>query len=242
MNKTGDQTGFKDDEELQRAEAAEHRRWLRYFAAMALFALGMLLAGVGFALGDGDAGRPYREILAWMTGAAVICVAIGMAAMLLFQPNANTRRLRALTSRRDRAQKKQAEAILVMPAMSLYLTFKGAQGAWAVMAGTADFHDWLFALTWPVLSLAVLAAVAGLSRASDRRAQRLLDDELIRSFRHRSLMLGFAVLLAGFIAVFAVALWNASLAISSMPLVLTIAAAAAAIRFALLDHEAAPYG
>ena len=237
-----DSSAFKNEQELGLAQAAERRRWLRYFVALSVFALGMLLAGVGFALGDGEAGKPYREILSWLIGAGFVCLAIGLSAMMLFQPNANTRRLRGLTSRRDQAQTKQAETIMIMPAVSLYLTFKGAQGAWAIMAGRADLHDWLFAIAGPFISLSVLAMVAGLSRSGDRRMHRLLDDDLVRSFGQRSLMLAFGVLLVGFISVFAAALWNPAAAISAMPLVLAIAAAAAAIRYALLDHAADPNG
>ena len=231
-----------DDSELERLQGVEQRRWRRHFIAVSAFALGMVLAGIGFSLGDADGGEPYRPFQSFLIGLGVFVVLGGLVAMMLFRPNDETKRLRAAGSPRDRLQSQRAEQILILPATSLYLTFKGTQGAWSILEGRGDGYDWAFALLGSLMSVTVLVMVAGLDNPGDRRMKRLLDDELVRSFRHRSLTLGFMVLVVGFLGAFAAALWRPAAGITAMPLVLAVAAGAAAIRFAWLNHEADPHG
>ena len=71
-----------------------------------------------------------------------------------------------------------------------------------------------------------------------RKARRFLDDELTRSFRARAIILGFWVLLPGVAAVYVLGLGRPDWAVAALPLVMTVAGAAACLRFALL-HRAA---
>lgn len=231
-------SAFASERDEALARAAEHRRWLAYFAAMIVCSLGFLLAGLGSSLGRGQLSEPYRAALGWMIGGGLGAIVIGGLAMFLSRPNANSRLLLGMAGARDRAQTKRAEQIVLPPAANLYMTSMGAKGVWAIFGGTAEREDWILVACSVLLSVFFLAMLAGLDNLGDRRMKRLLDDELVRSIRSRSLMLAFPVLLAGFIGVFVLALWQPQAAIALMPLVLGLSAVAGSIRYALLDHAA----
>lgn len=187
----------------------------------------------------GSLGRDAERALA---GSGALAVVLGLLMMLRNRANADTERARKIRGVRDVLQQQRAQSILLLPITSLFLTFKSVEGTWEFLNNRAGDADWLLIPLGPMISILILLMVAGLDNPGDKRMKRLLEDELTRSFRHRTLALALAVLVAGLIAAFGVALWRPAVGIAAIPLVLAIASATAAVRFFLLNRDADPNG
>ena len=139
--------------------------------------------------------------------------------------------------RRDREQHKRTLNLIVVSVLGLVLGTVGAMQSADFLAGDR---------TMPVSFVVVGAGIWGILLpmmvmgwdGQGRKARRFLDDELTRSFRARAITLGFWVLLPGVAAVYVLGLGRPDRAVAALPLVMTVAGAAACLRFALL-HRAA---
>ncbi|MDQ8029886.1 MAG: hypothetical protein REJ23_14260 [Brevundimonas sp.] len=139
---------------------------------------------------------------------------------------------------RDRAQRKWVSQITILPAATLGIT---------VIAMTrAD--EWLSGED-PSVSGVLLAAAAAINLllipvmlmgwdGGSRKQKRLLEDELTRAYRASAITCAFWMLLVGAMSVYLVGLWKPHLAVVALPMVLWVAAATAALRFAQLHRRA----
>jgi len=145
---------------------------------------------------------------------------------------------REAESYRDRLQRDWVRRITVLPAATLGIT---------VIAMTrAD--EWLSGED-KGLSGVVLAAAAAINLlliplmlmgwdGGSRKMKRLLEDELTRAYRASAITCAFWILLVGAMGAYLVGLWKPPVAVVALPMILWVAAATAALRFAQLHRRA----
>ena len=149
----------------------------------------------------------------------------------------NTRQ-RAGESYRDRVQRKWVSQITILPAATLGIT----------LIAMARADEWLSGED-PGLSGVLLAAAAAINLllipvmimgwdGGSRKQKRLLEDELTRAYRASAITCAFWMLLVGAMGVYLVGLWKPHVAVVALPMVLWVAAATAALRFAQLHRRA----
>lgn len=223
----------EEDRQVTVREAARQGRvrlWLVVFGAGTAL---MVVAVVG----------SFEQGLAQgLIGSGALVMVLGLLMMLRNRANADTERARKIRGVRDVLQQQRAQSILLLPITSLFLNFKSVESTWEFLNNTAGDADWALIPLGPMISVLILLMVAGLDNPGDKRMKRLLEDELTRSFRHRTLALALAVLVAGLIGAFGVALWRPAVGIAAIPVVLAVASAVAAVRFFLLNRDADPHG
>ena len=103
----------------------------------------------------------------------------------------------------------------------------------------APFH--LQLLAWAAAAWAVMMVTfgRGLWRAKGREAQSIVNDELAASYRSAGMQWGFAVLLAGTLAMLIVTLASGMTPLWMLVMVPSLGIATAALRFAWSDHRSA---
>lgn len=230
-----------DDEAMKEAIRLEARRQGRQRAGLMVFTAGLVILVAPLVLLETATGVSRPALYVAMVVGLLVAL-FGFAVAVRFMKDANTERVALRGGFRDRVQREHARYIGFLPVGSLLMTWLSLKSTWTVLAGRGDFHDWAFAVTGPLISLAILQLVAGLGRGQDARTKRALDDELLASFRQRSLNTGFAVAVLGLVVGFAAGLYDPAWGVMALPIVLASAAAAAAFRYAQLDRLADPNG
>ncbi len=210
----------------------ERRRVRRHKVALAVIALGAVLAGLGFAVWRDR--EPLGTIAA--VGGVVVLLA-GLAMTWVFRPGEAAKRIQAEGGYRDRVQREQVSRIMIMPAATLGLTVIGMSKAHDWLNGERDFGSGLLAAVIALNLLTLPVMVMGWDGGS-RKLKRLLDDELTRAYRADAMTAAFWVLMLGVAAIYLVGLWRPEWTIVALPGLLWLAAATASLRFALL-HRAA---
>lgn len=222
-----------DGRELERAERARTTRMKAGF-----FWLGMGLMALATAVLNGADGWLARQGAdGWFMGAGGAAVVIGAVMAWVNRPGSAARRLERAPGARDRAQRERSHMLNVIPASMLIFGGLSVKAMGEVQAGPGEFGD------WAMIAVAMLYAwmgplfVMGWDGAALRN-RRLLEDELTRHHRARSVTPAFILLLVLMTGLCGLGLWRADLAIRFMPLALCVAGAAAALRFARLERQA----
>lgn len=230
-----------DDDAIKAAIRQEARRRLWQNGGLIVVTAGLALLCLPLVILDETKGAARIGLYGLMAAGLTVAL-VGFAVSVRFMKDANTERVAQRGGYRDRVQREHARYIGFLPVGSLLMTWLSLKSTWTVLAGRGDFHDWAFAVTGPLISLAILQLVAGLGRGQDARTKRALDDELLTSFHQRSLNTGFAVAVMGLVVGFAAGLYDPAWGVMALPIVLASAAAAAAFRYAQLDRQADPNG
>lgn len=230
-----------EDEAMRDAIRREAERHRRQVTGLVGFTLGLALLTLPLVILDTVEGHARLGLFAVM-GVGLMVALAGFALAVRYMKNANSERVMTRGNSRDRVQREYAQYVGFMPIAMGLMTFISLRSTWAILSGQADLHDWGFAAAGPLCSLAILQVVAGLAKGQDRRTKRLLDDELVVSFRQRALNAGFGVAVAGLLIGFGAGLYEASWGVMAMPVTLAVAAAASAFRYAMLDRQADPNG
>lgn len=227
----------------RRREAGFKASWFVVGAGAALVVLGLAVRESGPGAGAGEwaarlAGGP-EPLAAGALIVGAMVVALGLFIALLRRPGEAARRLAETTpGRSEKAQAERAWLLTLIPLTMVFFASRAVGWVGRVLDGSAGLSDVLF------LGAAILYAwlgpivVMGWDGGS-RRNRRYLEDELSQHIRARSIMLGFFVLLAGVTAALALALWNPVWTAQALPLAMSAAGAAAALRFVWLDRQAA---
>jgi hypothetical protein len=216
---------------------AEKRREGREKIATAVFCVGVAVTVFGAIVWPEDGLRGAEQVLV-ATAAGFIVAVAGLCGMIVFRPGEARRKLAEAGGYRDRVQKEWVGRIAILPAASFGLT--------VIAMSRAD--EWLSGED-PGLSGALLAAAAVLNSllipvmvmgwdGGSRKQKRLLDDELTRAYRSSAITCAFWALLVGTMGVYLVGLWKPHYAVVALPMVLWVAAATAALRFAQLHRRA----
>ena len=226
-----------DDDAIKEAMRLEARRRRWQSGGLIGFTAGLSLLTFPLVVWDGATGAARTGLIGLMITGLIVALG-GFAVSVRFMRDSNTERVAQLGSYRDRVQRDYARNIGFLPVGSLLMTYLSLRSTWKVVSGAGDLADWAFAAVSPMISLVILQLVAGLGRGQDARMKRALNDELLASFRQRALNTGFAVAVAGLVLGFGAALFQPTLGVMSLPIVLAAAATAAAFRYAQLDHAA----
>lgn len=229
-------------DELEKARANEERRSRRLTMVGLLGGAGVTAGVCGLLLST--QGKGMAAVAGAVMGLLGVAVVVGSFALAgRYLPNGDTIKVEnAKGGYRDRVQREHAHQLGFMPIATLLMNFIALRSTWAVLTGEADFHDLVFAATGPLASIMILQLVAGRWRGQDARTKRMLDEELLVSFRRRALNLGFGVAVAGVVLGFAAGLYNPSWGVMSLPIILAVAAAVSAFRYAQLDRQADLHG
>lgn len=217
--------------------AADHRRHTHYRMALGALCIGLCLGGAGAVVwGASDMG--HSQIAAATALVGVIIGVMGLAGVIRFRPDKAQKKRADSGSYRDRIQRDWVRRITVLPGATLSIT---------VIAMTrAD--EWLSGED-PGLSGVILAGAAALNLlliplmlmgwdGGSRKQKRFLEDELTRAYRASAITCAFWMLLVGTMGIYLVGLWKPHFAIVALPMVMWVAAATAALRFAQLHRRA----
>lgn len=229
------------DVSMKEAILREAQRRRRQAAGLIVLSAGLALLLGPLAVLETVEGMARVAVFALMAAGLAVFLG-GFTFAFRHKKNANSERVAMQGNSRDRVQREYAAYVGFLPVGTLLMNFIALRSTWDLLSGRGDLHDWGFAAVGPMGSLVILQVVAGLGRGQDRRTKRLLDDELVASFRQRGLNAGFAVAVAGLVIGFGAGLYEPAWGVMAMPITLAVAAAVAAFRYAMLDRQADPNG
>lgn len=215
----------------------EGRRARRYRIAVAVFCLGLFTCTFATFRWYEDKLDGGGLAMAVIVPGIALAMA-GICGMFAFRRDDAERTAGETGSYRDRIQRNWVGNLTILPATTLGLT---------VIAMTRA-QEWLSGedTSWSGLILAGVAAMNILLiplmlmgwDGGSRKIKRLLDDELTRAYRASAITCAFWVLLVGVAGAYLLGLWNADAAVIALPMILWVAAATAALRFAQLHRRA----
>jgi hypothetical protein len=195
-------------------------------AEMLSASLAILVLGAAAALGG------------WIGFLAVFGVLVVAGVVLLTTGRARRPRTAEAETGRDKAQRRRAELLVLLPLCAVIFAGLAATGADGLLAGEGSLRRALWPAVLVVLYAWVVVATLMGWDAGSRRSRRLLEDELSQAWRASALTLAFLVLLAGATGAFFVGLWRPEWTVIALPAVLAASTAAAAVRFVWLDRQA----
>lgn len=216
-------------------EHGERRRQGRMKGGVALVALG----AVGMVMGATTAARGVVEDTSAgvITGLGFGLAVLGLVLAWTYRPGAQARSLAEAGGARDRAQRERARMLSVIPFSMIIFGGLSVRAVGEVMAGTAGFADGMMVFCGLLYGWLGPLVVMGWDGRSLKN-RRLLEDELTRHHRARAVIPAFILLLTLMTALVAVGLWRSDLAVQLSPLAISVAGAAAALRFAWLERQA----
>lgn len=141
------------------------------------------------------------------------------------------------TSARDRAIRDRAWMASFIPFSMIVFGGLSVMAIGDLQAGTGDIGDGLMVgvgLLYGWLGPLIIMGWDGKSLKN----RRLLEDELTRHHRARAVIPGFIALLSLMTGLVVIGLWRADLAVRLGPLAISVAGAAATLRFAHLERQA----
>lgn len=221
-----------DRSDLERRERSRRGR-LKFGVLMtALGATGMALGAVTAARGavdDTSAGV--------LTGLGLGLAVVGLLAAWAHRPGEQARRLAEAGGARDRAQRERAQMLSVIPFSMIIFGGLSVRAVGEVLAGTASFADGMMVFCGLLYGWLGPLIVMGWDGRSLKN-RRLLEDELTQHHRARAVIPAFILLLTLVTGLVVLGLWRSDLAVQLSPLAISVAGAAAALRFAWLDRRA----
>lgn len=221
-----------DSSDPRRAEA---RRLWRMKGGVMLTAMGAAGMGLGVVtakrgvLGDSDAGV--------ITGLAFGLALVGLIAIWANRPGEMGRRLAEAGGARDLAHRDRMRLLTVVPFSMIIFGGLSVRAVGEVLQGTADFADGMMVFCGLLYGWLGPLIVMGWDGRSLKN-RRLLEDELTQHHRARAVIPAFILLLTLVTGLVVLGLWRSDLAIQLSPLAISVAGAAAALRFAWLDRRA----
>lgn len=221
-------------ENLQRAA---RRRETKFKAGLMAVALGLAAAcgGAVFAI---RSATPFEGPAAFVGGFGLGLALVGTIASWVFRPTEASRRAMSAGAYRDRVQSERISLIMVLPASTLGLTLIAMTRADEFLSG--EDRSWSGMLLAAVAALNILLLplmVMGWDRQA-QKMKRFLNDELTRTYRASAMTCAFWMLLVGVTGAYLAGLWYPHAAIVALPMILWVAAATAALRFAQLHRRA----
>lgn len=218
-------------------DIVEHRRAMKFKLALVGLLLGVAAGLVGVVLAPSDASLtegPMAFLIGLGFGVAVAC---GIAAVL-FRPTEATRRAASSGGYRDRVQRERTSMIMVLPASTLGLTVIAMARAQEWLSGEDRSWGGVALACVAVLNIVLLPVMVMGWDGGARKMKRFLDDELSRAYRASAMTCAFWMLLVGVTGAYLVGLWNPREAVIALPMILWVASATAALRFAQLHRRA----
>lgn len=141
-------------------------------------------------------------------------------------------------SYRDRVQRDWVRQITILPAATLGITLIAMTRADEWLSGEdVTVSGVLLAAAAAINLLLIPMMIMGWDGGS-RKRKRLLEDELTRAYRASAITCAFWVLMVGGMGLYLIGLWKPHVTVIALPMVLWIAAATAALRFAQLHRRA----
>lgn len=218
-------------------KAQERRRELRSRIAVAIFCLGMFSAVLAGLFWHEDGLDPARLLAVATVVGAVVAVA-GLGGLIAFRPGEAQKRLAQSGGYRDRLQRDWVARINFLPVAMLGLTVIAMARADEWLSGEDPSLSGVFLAAAAVLNVLLIPVMIMGWDGGSRKQKRLLEDELTRTYRADAMIRAFWVLLVGVMGLYLVGLWNPRVTVVALPMVLWIAAATAAMRFAALHRRA----
>lgn len=222
--------------EQARLERAERARKGRMSAGFFWLGAGLMTLAIGLVSGpDSWIGQLGAD--GWMIGVGAAATVIGIVMAWANRPTEAARKLETTAGARDRAQRDRAQMLAVIPPSMLIFGGLSVKGMSAAQAGTAEFSDWgmigiglmyawmgpLFVMGWDGKSL---------------RNRALLEDELTRHHRAKSVIPAFIFLMVLMTGLCLLGIWRPDLAVRLTPLAMCVAGAGAVLRFSHLEKQA----
>ncbi|MBU2418690.1 MAG: hypothetical protein KKG14_08300 [Alphaproteobacteria bacterium] len=215
-------------------------RLRKFWSALALTGLGLLAAGVGFAIGQarsGDAATGWGAL----AGVGASFVVVGIAVAWLNRPGDRRWMTEASQGRRERLQAGRSRQLFLYPVVALVFLLIAIDPVRQVVAGDGRLRD-LLSILLPVVYAWLTAAVAMGWDAYSWQNRRFLEDELTVVIRARAMVAAFFVLMTGSTLSLALLLVRPELGVIALLVSLAAAGCTAGARFAWLDHEAGQDG
>lgn len=217
--------------------STEGRRAMRYRIAVGVLCLGVFT--VAFAAFRWNEDRLDSSGL--VTIAIVVGIALAMAGvcgMFAYRSDDAERTAEQPGSYRDRIQRSWVSNLAILPAATFGITVMAMTRAQEWLSGEdASWNGLILAGVAAMNILLIPVMLMGWDGGS-RKIKRLLDDELTRAYRASAITCAFWVLLVGVTGAYLLGLWNADAAVVALPMILWVAAATAALRFAQLHRRA----
>lgn len=217
--------------------STERRRATRYKISVAVFCLGVFTATFAAIRWHEDKLDPYGLV----TVAIVVGIALAMAGvcgMFAYRSDDAERTAEQPGSYRDRIQRSWVSNLTILPAATLGLTVVAMTRAQEWLSGEDTSWSGLILAGVAVTNILLIPLMLMGWDGGSRKMKRLLDDELTRAYRASAVTCAFWVLLVGATGAYLLGLWNADAAVIALPMILWIAAATAALRFAQLHRRA----
>ncbi|MFC5344156.1 hypothetical protein ACETK8_18555 [Brevundimonas staleyi] len=221
-----------DDRELRKEVRARRRK---LHGAQLAIVLGVLMAGIGFAIGmqrTGDAATGWGVL----AGVGVGLIVGGAIMCWVLRPGETGWSAETQPTRRDRLQAQRARQLWIFPFVTIAFLAQSTMATQHILAGEGNLGHYVSAALPVIYAWLVASITLGWDHQS-RSNRRFMEDELTVVLRARAIGAAFVVLMAGATAVFGLGLWRPEIGIAAVPFVLAGAGATAGIRFAWLDRE-----
>jgi len=218
-------------------DIVERRRAMKFKLALVGLLLGVAAGLVGVVLAPSDASLtegPMAFLIGLGFGVAVAC---GIAAVI-FRPTEATRRAASGSGYRDRVQRERTTMIMVLPASTLGLTVIAMARAEEWLSGEDRSWGGVLLAAVVVINILLLPMMVMGWDVQARKMKRFLDDELTRTYRASAITCAFWMLLVGVTGAYLAGLWYPNAAVIALPMILWVACATAALRFAQLHRRA----
>jgi hypothetical protein len=217
--------------------AADHRRHTHYRMALTALCIGLCLGGAGAVIwGASDMGHSQIAAAAALAG-AIIAIA-GLAGAIRFRPDEAQKRGAETGSYRDRMQRDWIRRITVLPGATLGITVIAMMRADEWLSGEDPGVSGVLLAGAAAINLLLIPLMLMGWDGGSRKMKRLLEDELTKAYRASAITCAFWVLMVGAMGVYLIGLWKPHVAVVALPMVLWVAAATAALRFAQLHRRA----
>lgn len=141
-------------------------------------------------------------------------------------------------SYRDRVQRDWVRRITILPAATLGITVIAMTRADEWLAGEDRGLSGVVLAAAAAINLLLIPMMLMGWDGGSRKMKRLLEDELTRAYRSSAITCAFWMLLVGAMGAYLVGLWKPHVAVVALPMILWVAAATAALRFAQLHRRA----
>ena len=220
----------------ENAVATERRRATRHKIAIGIFGLGILVSCFTAVLWS-DAGLD-RRMLTTMAIFAAAALLAGLGGLFAYRPDMAEQTRTETGSYRDRIQRKWVSGITILPAATFGLTVIAMTRADEWLSGEDPSLSGVLLAGAAVINLLLIPLMLMGWDGGSRKIKRLLEDELTKAYRASAITCAFWVLLVGTMSLYLIGLWRPHVTVVALPMVLWIAAATAALRFAQMHRRA----